>query len=81
MKKLLVLPLLFLSTIAFAQLTFQLTGITNKKIESIPSGSNLELNFIYKDNAENMLANVNVNGKDENIDLNKLEMLHLKYQT
>jgi len=78
MKKLLVLPLLFLSTIAFPQLTFQLTGITNKKIESIPSGSNLELNFIYKDNAENMLANVNVNGKDENIDLNKLENVTFK---
>jgi Zn-dependent protease with chaperone function len=78
MKKLLVIPLLFLSTIAFAQLTFQLTGITNKKIESIPSGSNLELNFIYKDNAENMLANVNVNGKDENIDLKKLEYVTFK---
>ena len=73
MKKLLLLPLLFLSSFAFTQLTFQLKGITNKKIESIPSGTNFEMTFLDKDDYGVMYANFKVNDKNFAIDLNKLE--------
>ena len=77
MKKILVLPLLFLSAITFAQLTFQLKGITKKNIESIPSGTSGVITFLGKNDYGLLYANFKINDESYLIDLNKLDKVSL----
>lgn len=77
MKKLIIFPFLLITSFAFTQITFNLKGITNKKIESIPSGSNFELTFLDKNEVGALYANMIVNGKNEIIDLKKLDKVSL----
>lgn len=62
-------------SISFSQITCQLSGVTNKKIESIPAGSSFELTMLDKNEIQQLYANLKYNGKNYIVDFDKLDRI------